>query len=227
MSKVNILGVLIDDVTMEEAVEKVREFLQDGRKYQIVTPNPEHIMLAQEDSEFRKILNEVDLAIPDGVGVVWASKSLRERVTGTDLMLKVCELAAQEGYSVSFLGGQNGVVFDAAKVLQQKFPGLKIVWLVEDIPPSTLYFPPSDLLFVAFGAPHQEKWIHQNLPHLPVKVAMGVGGAFDFVSGKIKRAPVFVQRSGLEWLWRLILQPWRIRRQLALFKFVRLVWREG
>lgn len=249
MPKIDILGVKIDNVTMDEAVARVEGMLTDGRKHQIVTPNPEFVMLAQKDKEFRRILNEADLAIPDGIGLVWAGR-LRERVTGTDLMIKICERAAKKGWTVFLLGGEQGVGVEAAKILRRNFHGLKIVGVSEADPEEdsfaaagkTLNLPAgeagvsadltlrvkeavvSDFLFVAYGAPIQEKWIAKNLSKIPVKVAMGVGGAFDFIVGKQKRAPVFVRKLGLEWFWRLVKQPWRARRQLALFKFVALVF---
>lgn len=239
MSKVDILGVGIDRVTMEEAIQRVEEMCLNGKKHQIVTPNPEFVIRAQTDREFRRILNQADLAIPDGVGIMWASRVLTahkdwipERVTGTDLMIRLCELAAQKGYSVFLLGGEIGVAQRATEVLRIRYPGLKVLGTYEGEPSDSektrekiQQYPEIDFLFVAFGAPQQEKWIAQNVLRLPVKVAMGVGGAFDFIVGKQKRAPRLFQNLGLEWLWRLFIQPWRWRRQLALLKFTVLVVR--
>lgn len=212
----NILGIQVDVVSMDEAVERVEEFLQDEKKRQIVTPNPEQIVLAQKDKEFASILNRADLAIADGIGVVWASRflsdSLPEKVTGTDLMLKLCEQACQKGWSVFLLGGEEGVAKQAAIELQKIFPGIKVAGASSADPFSNLQPPTSNLLFVAYGAPTQEKWIAQNLSNLPVKVAMGVGGGIDFITGVQKRAPRVVRKLGMEWLWRLLVNPVRFKR---------------
>lgn len=257
--QVDILGIKINSVTMEEALQRVAEMIGDGGKHQVVTPNPEHVVMAQEDQEFRDVLNAADLAIPDGVGLVWASKLrkifnfrasifserhsgqnkvLKERVTGTDLMVNLCRQAAEEGWKVFFLGAEQGVAQEVAVRLREKFPGLQVSGVSSADPnlpimDYRLRITDSDLLFVAYGAPTQEKWIAKNLHQLPVKVAIGIGGAFDFVVSKQKRAPRILCWLGLEWLWRLVTQPWRWRRQTRLFCFVRLVisdvlkWRHG
>jgi len=261
LSKIDILGVRIDDVAMNEAIARVEVMLADDKKHQIVTPNPEFAMLAQKDEAFRQILNEADLAIPDGIGILAAAKYLamgatsvpilrelqkiaqgfwvgfsllfkgiggaRERVTGTDLMLKLCERAAQKGWRVFLLGGDVDVAQAAAKCLLAQFPSLRIAGTSSADPSSDFRLPTSDFLFVAYGAPKQEKWIAKNLTKIPVKVAMGVGGAFDFITGKQKRAPTFVQKLGLEWLWRLSRQPRRLPRIFTAFpKFpLAVAWR--
>ena len=285
MEKVEILGVKVSKVDYESAMEIIEGFLTDGKKHYVVTPNPEFIVLARKDSEFRQILNQADLAIPDGVGL-----RVGTRVTGTDLMIRLCGLAAKKGYSVFLLGGRGGVAKEAAKRLEKQFANLNIAgtyegnpreefdediyrkleaveleagslkmdarkeagnWKLDNSslkplassPASTLQHlaskslassqasslkPPAssiDLLFVAYGAPKQEKWIAKNLPKIPVKVAMGVGGAFDFIAGKRKRAPKLLRRLGLEWLWRLIQEPQRFPRIFnATIKFPLLVF---
>lgn len=233
MKTVRILGVDISQVAMEEVLEEVRKWLEKGvKKRFVITPNPEILMLAQKDPELKKILNQADLAVADGVGVVWAAKflgkPLKERVTGVDLMESLCKMAQKNGYTIGLIGGGPGVAVKTAECLRKKHPGLRIVLAQEEWPHKLLKSPKLliDLLFVAFGAPKQEKWISENLPELPVKVAMGVGGAFDYLSGQIRRAPKWVQNLGLEWLYRLIRQPWRLRRQMILLKFVWLVLKE-
>lgn len=235
---IHILGIRVDNVTCDEALARMEEFIADGRPHQVVTVNPEFIMTAQEDPCFAHILSQADLNLPDGQGLIWAARllgaSLRERVTGVDTVLRLAELSAEKGYRLYLLGAAEGVAAAAARQLQVRFPGLEIAGTHAGSP-----LPEEDervvnwikrtnaqLLFVAFGAPHQEEWIARNLAHLGVPVAMGVGGAFDFVSGEAKRAPHWVQRMGLEWLHRLIYQPWRWRRMLALPRFVLLVLRE-
>lgn len=227
-----ILGIKISNVTMEEGLEEVLKWLVLGTgKHYIVTPGSEFLVRAQKDLEFKRILNKADLALPDGIGVIWASKilghPLRKRVAGTDFMEKLCEVSAKKGFRTAFLGGGPGVALKAVECLKKKFPGLKTVWVGEgrtdshclnDFGSSAI-----DILFVAFGAPKQEKWISKNLPKLPVKVAMGVGGAFDFFSGRVTRAPKWVQNLGFEWFFRLLRQPWRLKRQLSLVKFIIMV----
>ncbi len=221
MQHSDVLGVKISKVTYEFATKVVEEFLSDGKKHYIVTPNPEFIVLAQTDLEFRQILNQADLAIPDGVGLRAGT-----RVTGIDLMIKLCQLAAEKGYSIFLLGGRGGVAEEAAKRLKGRFANLNIIGTSEADPSSPFHFPSSgvDLLFVAYGAPKQERWIAEHLPKIPVKVAMGVGGAFDFIAGKRKRAPKIFRRLGLEWLWRVVQEPHRLPRILrATVKFPLLV----
>jgi len=251
MESVDILGVKISKVNYQSAINAVEPFLGDGRKHYLVTPNPEFLILAQKDDEFRKILNRADLAIPDGIGLRMAAKFLSLpvsnftivkipqllfqgllvgaaaifkplfldvlpwTVTGTDLMIGLCERAAKKGYSVFLLGGRRGVAEEAAKRLKERFANLNIIGTYEGDPSRNFQFSmfnfqsQVDFLFVAYGAPKQEKWIAANLSRMPVKVAMGVGGAFDFIAGRRMRAPGIFRRRGLEWFWRLIGEPRR------------------
>ena len=236
MTPVKILGVDIFSGLKIEALEEVEKWLKDGsKKRYIVTPNPEILMIAQKNETFRKILNEADLALPDGVGLIWASrilgKPLKERITGVDFMEKVCELAAKEGFTVGLIGGRDGVALKAAERLKKAYPKLKLVLAQEEWEDNLKIENRNlsssiDILFVAFGAPKQEIWVNKHLNDLPIKVAMGVGGSFDYFAGLIPRAPKWIQNLGFEWLYRLIQQPWRIRRQLALLKFMGLVFKE-
>ncbi len=229
MERINILGVKVSRVTYEYAIKVIEGFLTDEGKHQIVTPNPEFVVLAQSDHEFREILNRADLAIPDGVGLRMAAKFLSnplpQTVTGTDLMLGLCDLASKKGYSVFLLGGRGGAAEAAAKRLKVLFANLNIVGTYEGDSWEEFEGKTVDFLFVAYGAPKQEKWIAWNLLKIPVKVAMGVGGAFDFITGRKKRAPGILRRLGLEWLWRLVQEPSRLRRILnATVKFPLLVF---
>jgi N-acetylglucosaminyldiphosphoundecaprenol N-acetyl-beta-D-mannosaminyltransferase len=236
--QVHILGIRVDSVTREEALARIQEFIADGRPHHVATVNPEFIAAAQKDPDFAQILNRAHLNLPDGQGLLWAARilgtPLKQRVTGVDTVLKLAESSAQKGYRLYLLGAAEGVAAAAAHQLQVRFPGLQIAGaqagspmaeederLVKEIRRTN-----AQLLLVAYGAPHQEKWIARNLAHLGVPVAMGVGGAFDFISGEAKRAPHWVQRIGLEWLHRLIRQPWRWRRMLVLPRFVLLVLRQ-
>jgi N-acetylglucosaminyldiphosphoundecaprenol N-acetyl-beta-D-mannosaminyltransferase len=237
-AQVSILGIPVDDVTYDEALARMAEFIADGRPHQVVTVNPEFIMTAQNDPQFRQILRQSHLNLPDGQGLIWAAQllgaPLQERVTGVDTVVRLAELSSQKGYSIFLLGAAEGVAAAAARELQNRFPRLRIagtyvgspaadeedriVALIQDSDP--------DLLFVAYGAPRQEKWIARNLARLNAPVAIGVGGTFDFISGDASRAPVWMQRLGLEWLHRLAHQPWRWRRMLALPRFGLLVLRQ-
>ena len=231
-----ILGVKIDNLNIDEVLDKVEGFLSDskptterGKQHYIVTSNPEFLVKAQEDEEFKKILNNADLSIPDGVGLVFASllsnERIKERVAGVDLMEAICKRAAKKNWPVFLFGAEPGVSKKAAENLKVRYENLKIkihrTRLDEYIlPPSERKNValkarpiPKSILFVALGAPKQEKWIAENLKKMPdVKLAIGVGGSFDFISGKVQRAPEFMRTLGFEWLWRLIIQPWRIKR---------------
>jgi N-acetylglucosaminyldiphosphoundecaprenol N-acetyl-beta-D-mannosaminyltransferase len=198
----------------------------------LVTINPEIIMLARNDKDYLKVLKSADLAVCDGIGVVWAGKMFGKkfngRVHGVDLVEKVCEFVAKRPIIVGFLGGYENVALKTAECLKKKYPELRVSFANSnfEIRNSKFEIPETDILFVAFGSPKQEKWIYENLYKLDVKVAIGVGGAFDFISGQVRRAPKWMRKIGLEWLFRLIIQPWRIKRQLALPKFAILVLKE-
>jgi N-acetylglucosaminyldiphosphoundecaprenol N-acetyl-beta-D-mannosaminyltransferase len=236
-AKIDILGIQVDNVTYQEAVTLMQEFINDRQPHQVVTANPEFIMTARDDPHFARILNEAHLALPDGQGLLWAARilgtPLRERVTGVDTVIRMAAVAAKKGYRVYFLGAAEGVGDAAAQELSRRYPKLEVVGTYAGSPApdeeekilSMIWQTHPHILFVAYGAPQQDKWIARNLSRLGVPVAMGVGGAFDFISGQAKRAPHWLQRLGLEWLHRLCHQPWRWRRMLALPKFCLLVLR--
>jgi len=228
-TKTRILNVKVEFPSLEQAVGWARQAIKYNKVVQITTPNPEQVVLSQKDKEFLKVLNNSDLAICDGIGLCWAAKKrISERLSGTDLMLGLCKEAAKKNWRVFLLGSREEVVKKTAAILNARYSsGFKDITKQTDKENQEIIkkinsFKPN-LLFVAYGAPYQEKWLAKNLPKLKVNVGMGVGGAFDYISGKIKRAPQWVQNSGLEWLWRLIHQPWRLKRQLALLKFIWLV----
>ncbi len=210
-----VLGVKIDDVSLDEAVVQVEKWIHNGGKHAVFTPNPEFIIIAQKDKEFKEIINNSDMSIPDGIGLKIAG--IKNRTTGTDLMERLIALSAEKGFVVSFLGGREGVAERLIERLKKQYQSISVV------SPGS----PADLLFVAFGAPKQERWIAQNLQKIPVNVVIGVGGAFDYFSGRVPRAPGWVRKLGFEWLFRLIIQPWRIRRQFALIKYLWLLTRES
>lgn len=225
--KKKLLGIEFTDLSREEVLEYIVKKIKKGEeKFYVVTPNPEILVLANSDSSYKKVLNSAELALADGVGVVWASKVLERpishRITGADMMEILCKEVNDWPITVSFLGGGPKIAEKTAECLQKKHSSLKIAFVGAEMP-SLSKFPPSDILFVAFGSPKQEKWIANNLKRLPIKMAMGVGGAFDFVSGNVPRAPKWIRDLGFEWLYRLIIQPWRAKRQILLIKFVFLV----
>ncbi len=215
MQRITICSIPVDVVLKTEALERCREFLRDGKQHQVVTVNPEFIVEAQKNSAFREALQKSDLALADGIGVFFAARYLHglalERIPGIEFMLDICMLAEKEHASLFFLGGRENVAQKTAKILQSRFPGLQVSGCSEE--PGGLSEVDADILFVALGAPKQELWIAQNLARFPrVKIAMGVGGAFDMLSGKIKRAPRWLRKLGLEWVWRFALEPWRLGR---------------
>ena len=206
-----VLGIKVDRVTLPQALKIVDLWLASGRsKHYITTPNPEMIVAAQKDPDFKRILNAADLAIPDGAGLRLADGRLR-RLAGADLMLALIK----KGHKTLLCGSKPGVAQKAAKKLGVMGISQPNLSKINKIKP--------DLLFVALGHGKQEKWIAKNLPKLKVKVAMGVGGSLDYIAKPWLRAPLLIQTLGLEWLWRLILQPWRLKRQLSLLEFVYLV----
>jgi N-acetylglucosaminyldiphosphoundecaprenol N-acetyl-beta-D-mannosaminyltransferase len=201
----------------------------------VVTPNPEIVMLARRDASFAQMLNEADLAVPDGVGLMWAARllgtPLRERVPGSALVPALAERSAREGYRWFLLGAAPGVAEEAGRVLMARYPGLKVVGaFAGDASPdgdaatraAIQAAGAVDVLLVAYGAPRQERWMARNRD-LGIPVMMGVGGVYNYLTGRSRLAPGWMRRLGFEWLYRLVTEPWRWRRQLALPQFAALV----
>ncbi len=228
-----LLGVKVDAFTRAEALSHAGQLLASGGQHIITTPNPEMLVAAQADLEFREILNRAALALPDGIGLLLAGRlfgvDFPERVSGVDFVWDLAKFAAEHHYTLYLAGGKPGVAKAATENIISRLRNREIVvgWEVEPTVEKIRTARP-DILFVALGHGRQEKWIAQHLKELPsVKVAMGVGGAFDFISGRIVRAPRFLRLLGLEWLWRLIRQPWRITRIYnAVIRFPFLVVKE-
>lgn len=232
LPSVQILGVKVTTASESKILEYIEHHIKSShKKLFITTPNPEIIMYARSHPEFKKMLNEADLALADGVGVTIGGYILGKgkipRITGTDMVKKLCRETSKNAESIGFFGGRGDVAEKTAECLQKKYSGLTVKYADEIWDEAKLKGKSIDILFVAMGYPKQEKWIYENLKDIPVKVAMGVGGAFDFISGKTPRAPQFLQKVGLEWLYRLIRQPWRWKRQLALISFTFLVLQES
>ncbi len=235
LASVTILGIPVHRLTFERALAGIQHMIEKGERGYIVTANPEIIMRAYRDPAYRRVILGARQIWPDGIGVLFAARvlgtQLPERVTGSDGVPLIARLAAREGWRVYLLGARPGVAVAAARRLQARYPGLKIVGAEAGDPrPSydavireRINAVRPHILFVAYGAPKQEWWMARNIPHVRVNVAIGVGGAFDFIVGVQKRAPRLWRRLGLEWLWRLLLEPRRWRRQLALPQFAALV----
>lgn len=223
---VDILGVTINSVTMQESVETIRTALRQEHPLRVVTANPEMLVRSEKDAELREILNQADLVVPDGEGVVWAARylgaSMLERVTGIDLTLLLLEQAETNGWRVFFLGGKPGVADEAAAKVRQDFPKLSIqahhgFFAVGQEEEKVLTFVRGfspHILLAGMGQPRQEYWL-SRYPDL-AGVSMGVGGTFDVLSGHSKRAPRWIRRIRLEWLYRLVQEPKRLKRQLTL-----------
>jgi N-acetylglucosaminyldiphosphoundecaprenol N-acetyl-beta-D-mannosaminyltransferase len=223
-----VLGVPVDNLTMEEALERCDEFIAigraTGRTHQIATVNADFVVNSLHDPELRRILQEADMATADGMPLVWGSRllggPLRSRVTGADMVPALAQRSAQKGYSVFFLGARPGVAVRAAAILQERYTGLIVADVFSPPPSSVLDMDDSvvarikaarpDILLVAFGNPKQEKWIRMHSQELNVPICIGIGGTLDMIVGVTKRAPDWMQRSGLEWLYRLAQEPRRL-----------------
>ncbi len=251
-NRIKLFQVGIDQVDNQKTIQKIEEFIVSKKPHQIVTPDTLAVLRARKDPEYHAILKSADLVTPDGAGILWAATTLNyplpERVTGIDIIHNICRLSAKKGYSLYLLGSYPGVASEAALNLTKKYPGIKIAGThhgyfrcedsqnCEDVKngnsdrnkkeeeiTAEIKEKRPDILLVGMGVPKQEKWISKNLDKLDVPVCMGVGGSFDVLSGRIPRAPLWMQRHGMEWIYRSIKQPNRAFRTLALFYFIWLV----
>ncbi|MDC7719345.1 WecB/TagA/CpsF family glycosyltransferase [Priestia megaterium] len=228
--KENILGIDVCSDTYDELAVKLLQDIDKGRKSFIVAINPEKIMKAQEDRELKSLLNQATYQIPDGIGVILASKlkkgRIRERVTGIDMMLKLCKEATNNGKRIFLYGAKPGIADEAKAKLEEMFPGILIIGTLngyeknEEVIERTINDSGAEIVFVALGSPAQENWIIAHKEKLNPSVYQGVGGSFDVISGRLNRAPAVFQKFGLEWLYRLLKEPWRWKRQLELPRFL-------
>ena len=232
--RVKIFGVEIDNLTLDEIAEKTKTLIDSSNKScsLVVAPNVEFIMQAQKDKEFFDILKTAKLATPDSIGVIMAGKKqkkpFKEKIPGQSYLRKVFEVGEKEGWTFYLLGGEGDVPEKAKEHLETIYPNAKIVgyhegFFKEDSEEKVIEEINSlkpNVLFVAMGAPIQEKWIYENRDKLKVDIAAGQGGTFDYEAGTIKRAPVWMQKCGIEWLWRLIKEPKRIKRMVVLPVFL-------
>lgn len=258
-NKIKLLGVKISTQSNNEVLLQIKKILNSDSKHYITTPNPEFLLIAEQDNVFKKILNQSDINIPDGIGILWAAKFLSlksskniilrilqlisqyfytlaaiifhpkyirtiipARITGSDLTWEILKLAEKKNKAVYLLGSKQGIAKESAQIIKNKYPNIRIAGaqsggfpivsnnqnIIDDINRVK-----PDIIFVALGAPKQEKWIRNNLPKLKsIKLAIGVGGALDFISGNIERAPKIFINLGLEWIYRLYKEPKRIIR---------------
>jgi N-acetylglucosaminyldiphosphoundecaprenol N-acetyl-beta-D-mannosaminyltransferase len=227
VAQTRVLGVRVDCIDMDAALERIEAMVDAGGHHLVATVNPEFVMRAHEDREFARVLESADLCLADGTGVVWAARrqgcAIRHPVAGTDLVGPLASLCVRRRYRLFLLGAAPGVASDLAAQLRKDHPGLDV-----DAHPGSP--DPADdaltlgrvharrphVILVAYGAPKQEMWIDRVSDRLGVAVAIGVGGAFDYLTGRVPRAPMWMRRAGMEWLFRLGLQPWRIRRMAVL-----------
>lgn len=226
-NRIPILGIPIDNVPEEEAVAQIAAFLAAGGPHHVVTVNPEFVMEAQHNPTFRQVLLQADLATPDGFGIIlaarWLGTPLRGRATGVALTQRVAALAAERGYRLFLLGAAPGVAEAAAAILCARYPGLPIAGCYAGSPHprhepalrQIIAAARPDVLLVAYGHPAQDLWIARNQPSLHIPLAMGVGGVFDYLTGRAPLAPAWLRKIGLEWLYRLAHQPRRWRRILV------------
>jgi N-acetylglucosaminyldiphosphoundecaprenol N-acetyl-beta-D-mannosaminyltransferase len=222
--RIRILGVAVENIIEAEAIERIAGFVAEDGPHQVVTVNPEFVMEARRNSAFRRVLAAADMTTPDGFGLLLAARlhgnALRGRVTGVALAELIAARAAKHGWSLFLLGAAPGVAERAAAALQRTHPGLRIAGCYAGSPQraeetairARIIAAQPTVLLVAYGHPAQELWIARNQPLLRVPVAIGVGGVFDYLAGETPRAPAWMRRIGLEWLYRLIRQPQRWRR---------------
>jgi N-acetylglucosaminyldiphosphoundecaprenol N-acetyl-beta-D-mannosaminyltransferase len=239
MEWVRVLDVPISRVSNAEAMTILTQFVRSGSPHLVVTADASAVVTAARDPEFCAVVNSADLVTPDSTGILWAARHLGqplpERVSGVDLAERLCELAARHGWAIFFYGAAPGVAEEAAARMQERYPGMRVsgtahgflsepeqVALEERIRESR-----PEILFVAMGIPRQEKWIASRMASLGVPVSMGVGGSFDVFAGRVNRAPGWMQRRGLEWLYRVWKNPRKISKVATLPQFVLLVLRHG
>ena len=243
MKEKKILGITVTPESKSSVLEKILKYIRQPTDFfHIVSLNPENLMVTTENNLFKKVIETAQIKIVDGVGIVLASRligvEVGERVIGVDLMEELLRMASDRCLRVLMIGGKENLALRLAKCYADEFPEAKFKGMqgIEDIKNirkeeeirifSIVAAYKPQLVFVAFGSPDQELWLDSHKKEFVGCVVMGVGGAFDYLSGKIVRAPIFIQKLGLEWLYRLVIQPWRWKRQLRLFRFIKLILQE-
>lgn len=244
LETVTLFGMTINNVTLDEVFLEVTRQIETGEPGYILTPNVDHVLEFQENAEFRETYHNGFLVLADGMPILWSSKLLgkpiKQKISGSDLVFWLSEYAAEKGYSIFLMGADEGVAQQAGEVLQKRYPGLKVagaysppmgfdkdpeqvakaVGMVQDAKP--------DICYVALGAPKQDLWSFRHHGETRVPVHIGVGISLNFVTGDVKRAPLWMQHGGLEWFWRLLQEPRRLAKRYLVrdMHFLPLVWRE-
>lgn len=225
-NSVFIVNARIDNLTFDEALDRFVRLIQQGKPYFAVTPNVDHIVKLRKDPEFRKVYDASSLTLADGMPLLWAAKFLgtpiKEKISGSDFVPGICRVAMKNNYRIFLFGGRQGAAEKAAEFLTKSYPGINIVGTYcppfgfeknekEDQKAFRIIKEASpDILLVGLGAPKQEKWIYKHYRQLEVPISMGVGVTFEFLCGMVMRAPVWIQKTGIEWFWRLIMEPCRL-----------------
>jgi N-acetylglucosaminyldiphosphoundecaprenol N-acetyl-beta-D-mannosaminyltransferase len=245
MLKVDICNIKIDNLSMQGALKEIEHLIKgEGQRAFVVTPNVDHLVKLQKDMDFKRVYDAASLVLADGMPLIWASKflgtPLKEKISGSDLFPKLCELAQKREYSLFFLGGRPGAAQKAAEKLRAIYKKIQIVGIYS--PPfgfendkiendkivSMIKNARPDILFVGLGAPKQEKWIYKHYEELNIPVSIGIGVTFEFFAGFVKRAPLWMQKAGCEWLWRLMEEPERLWKRYLIddMKFFWLILRQ-
>jgi len=222
-----VLGVRVDCLDAPSALKRIEELVDAGGAHLVATVNPEFVMRAQKDAAFARVLDRADLCLPDGTGVVWAARRqgcvLDRPVTGVDLLQPIAALCARRGFRLFLLGAAEGVAAELADRLRKENQGLEVAAYAGSPGPGDdaeatrrIRDHAAQVLLIAYGSPAQEVWFDRLRDSLGVSVGVGVGGAFDYLTGRVRRAPPWMRRAGLEWLARLVRQPWRVRRMAVL-----------
>ncbi|NGT74259.1 WecB/TagA/CpsF family glycosyltransferase [Clostridium perfringens] len=243
MSRMNFLNIEVDNLTMNEAIDKAEELIIKKKPSYVVTPNVDHIVKLEDDKEFQDVYKNADLILTDGMPLIWISKikgnQIKEKISGSDFFPKLCERASEKGYSLFLLGAAEGVAAKAAKNLKEKYNGLNIVgtyspsygfekkddeikMIIEMVNKAK-----PDILAVGLGAPKQEKFLHKYRNDLNVPISLAIGASIDFEAGNINRAPKWMQNCGLEWFYRLCKEPKRMFKRYIIddFKIIKIVRR--
>lgn len=224
-SRIEMMGCQIDNLSMEETLQTIERFIQTGQPHQHVVVNVDKLVKASRDEKLRRIINDCSLINVDGMPVVWASrllgKPLRERVAGVDLFESLMRRSAETGWRVYLLGAREEIVSDVKRIYEKKYPGLTIAgygngyWKPEEEPGVVreIKAAKADILFVAISSPKKEQFLGRYQAEMKIPFAMGVGGTFDVAAGKVRRAPPWMQRAGLEWFYRFLQEPRRMFRR--------------
>lgn len=243
MSRIKFLNTNIDNLTMDEAIEKIDNLIKKKNSSYVVTPNVDHIVKLENDKEFQEVYKNADLILADGMPLLWIAKlkktPIKEKVSGSDLFPRICELASKKSYKVFLLGAAEGVAKKAASNLKKKYVGLNIVGtyspsygfeksekeveLIIDL----INKAEPDILAVGLGAPKQEKFLYRFKQRLNVPISLAIGASIDFEAGNIDRAPRWMQQSGLEWFYRLCKEPKRMYKRYLVddIKIIKLIFK--